>query len=106
MICKLSTERIAFCAQVEGTRGEVFAVSHIALQFRCKRVPNKPIATYGHSWPSTPECSFTIGERQTDKTQCNSDGRAICYVTRGIDAGRKERHHLGVSDGSDEVRPL
>jgi len=34
---------------VEGTRGEIFASSPIALQSRCKRVPNEPIPTYGHS---------------------------------------------------------
>ena len=60
MMCIISEERIAFCAQVEETRGEVFAVSPIALQFRCKRVPNEPIPTYGHSWPSTQDCSFKI----------------------------------------------
>jgi len=34
---------------VEGTRGEIFAASPMALQSRCKRVPNEPIPTYGHS---------------------------------------------------------
>jgi hypothetical protein len=32
MMCIISKERIAFCAQVEGTRGEIFAASPIALQ--------------------------------------------------------------------------
>jgi hypothetical protein len=34
MMCIISKERIAFCAEVEGTRGEIFAVSPIVLQFR------------------------------------------------------------------------
>jgi hypothetical protein len=42
---------IAVCVQVEGTRGEIFAASPIALQSRCKRVPNEPIPMYVHSWP-------------------------------------------------------
>jgi hypothetical protein len=32
MMCIISKERIVFCAQVEGTRGEIFAVSPIPLQ--------------------------------------------------------------------------
>jgi len=36
---------------VEGTRGEIFAASPIAMQSRCKHVPNEPIQTYSHSWP-------------------------------------------------------
>ena len=36
---------------VEGTRGDISAASPIAWQSRCKRVPNEPIPTYGHSWP-------------------------------------------------------
>ena len=32
MMCIISKERIAFCAQVEGLRGEIFAGSPIALQ--------------------------------------------------------------------------
>jgi hypothetical protein len=51
MMCIISNERIAFCAQVEGTRGEIFATSRIALQSRCMRVLNEPILTYGESWP-------------------------------------------------------
>ena len=34
MMCIISKERIAFCAQVQGTRGENFAASLIALQSR------------------------------------------------------------------------
>jgi hypothetical protein len=47
----ISKEKITICAQIEGTRGEIFAASPIALQYRCKRVPNEHIPTYGHSWP-------------------------------------------------------
>ena len=66
-MCRITEERIALCVQVEGMRGEVFAVSPIALQSRCKRVPNEPIPTYGHSWPSTPECSSKLGDRPSEK---------------------------------------
>jgi len=106
MMCIISKERIAFCAQVEGTRGVVFAASPIALQSRCKRVPNEPIPTYGHSWPSPPECSFKIGDRQSEKKRWNSDRRAICNVTCGIKAARGVIRHRGVSDGSDRARRL
>jgi len=37
-MCIISKERIALCAPVEGTRGEIFTASPIALQSRCKRV--------------------------------------------------------------------
>jgi hypothetical protein len=50
-MCIISKERIAICAQVEGTQGEIVAMSPIALQSRCMRVPNESIPTYGHSWP-------------------------------------------------------
>jgi len=50
-MCIISKERIAFCAQLEGTRGEIFTTSPIAFQSQCKRVPNEPIPTYGNSWP-------------------------------------------------------
>jgi len=106
MMCIISNERIAFCAQVEGTRGEVFAVSPIALHSRCKRMSNEPIPTYGHSWPATPECSFIIGDRQCEKTRWNCDGRAICNATSGIDLEPVVSRHRGVSDGSDGARPL
>ena len=38
----ISKERIALCTQVEGTWGEIFAKSPIALQSRCKHVPINP----------------------------------------------------------------
>jgi len=106
MMCIISKEWIAFCAQVEGTPGEVFEVSPTALQPRCQHVPDEPIPMYGHCWPSTPECSFKIGHRQSEKKRWNCDGRAICNATRGIDAGRGVCHHRGVSAGSDGARPL
>jgi hypothetical protein len=34
MMCTIGKERIAFCTQVEGTRGEIFAAAPIALQSR------------------------------------------------------------------------
>jgi hypothetical protein len=55
---------------------------------------------------TTPQCSFTIGYRQSDKKWRNSDRRAICNATRGIAAGRGVICDRGVSDGSDVVRPL
>jgi hypothetical protein len=76
------------------------------LQSQCKRVPNEPIPTYDHSWASMPDCSFRIGERQSEYTQWNSDGRAICNATRGIEAGRGVIRHWCVSDGSDGAGPL
>jgi hypothetical protein len=106
MMCIISKERIAFCAQVEGTRGVVFAVSPITLQSRCKRVPNETISTYGQSWPSPPECSFKIGDQQSEKKRWSSDRRAICNATRGIKAAHGVIRHRGVSDGSDGARLL
>jgi hypothetical protein len=106
MICITNKERIAFCAQIEGTRGEVFAVSRIALQSWCKRVPKEPITMYGHSLPLSPDCLFKIGDRQSEKKLWNRDGRAICNVTRGIDAWAGESRHRNVSDGSDLPHPL
>jgi len=106
MMCTISKERIAFCAQLEGTRGVSFAVSPIALQSWYQCVPNEPIPTYRHSWPSTPECSLKIGDRQSEKKQWNSDERTICNATCGIDAGRGVSRHRGVSDGSDGACPL
>jgi hypothetical protein len=74
MMCIISKERIAFSTQVEGTPGEVFAALPIALQFRCKHVLNEPILTYGHSWPSTPDCSFTIWDCQSEKKRGTARG--------------------------------
>ena len=55
---------------------------------------------------TTPECLFTIGDRQSEKKQRNSDWRAICNVMRGIDAGRGVIRHLVVADGANGARPL
>ena len=55
---------------------------------------------------TTPECLFTIGDRQSEKEWRNSDRRAICNATRGIDTGRWQIRLRGVSDGSDRARPL
>jgi len=51
------------------------------------------------------ECAFRI-DRQSEKKRRNGDRRAICNATRGIDVGRGVIRHWGVSDGSDEARPL
>jgi len=105
-MCIISKERIAFCAQVEGTQGEVFPASPITLQCRRKRVPNESIPKNGHSWPSTPECSFWLGEWQSEKKRLNCDGREICNAMRGIVAGYGVDSHQDVSDGSDALHPL
>jgi hypothetical protein len=102
----ISKERTAFCVQVEGTRGEVFALPPIALQFRYKRVPNDPIQPYAHSWPSTRESLVKIGDRQSEKTQYKCDERAICNTTRAIDARRGVSRIRNVYDGSDGPHPL
>jgi len=65
--------------------------------------------THSDVWsqlPTTPECLFKIGDRQSEKKLRNCDRRAICNATRGIDAGRGAIRHRGVSDGSDGARPL
>jgi hypothetical protein len=105
-MCIISKERIAFNRKVEGMCRLVFAASPIALQSRCKRMPNERIPMYGHSWPSTPDCSFKIGDRQSENKRSLSDRRAICDATHGIEAGRGVMSHRGVSDGSDGARPL
>jgi len=87
-------------------RGEVFAASPIALHFQCKRIPFEPIPTYGHSWPSKPESSFEIGDRQSENKLSYQDGRAICNTTCGIDGERRVSRHRDDSDGSDGLRPL
>jgi len=51
------------------------------------------------------ECVFRI-DRQGEKKRRNGDRSAICYATRGIDAGREVIRHRRVSDGSDGVCPL
>jgi len=51
MMCIFIEERFAVCAQVEGTQGEIFTMSLIALQSRCMCVPNEPILMSGYSWP-------------------------------------------------------
>jgi len=54
---------------------------------------------------TTPECLFKIGDRQSEKKQLNGDRRAICNVTRCIDAGRRGIRHRGVSESSDRAIP-
>jgi len=65
--------------------------------------------THSDAWsqlPTTPECLFKIGDRESEKKLRNCNGRAICNATRGIDAGRGVIRHRGVPDGSDGARPL
>ena len=104
MMCIISKERIAFCAQVEGTRGEIFATSPIAFQMHaCTQW------THSDVWSQlapTPECLFKIGDRQSEKNRWTSDWRGICNATRGIETGCGVIRHRGVSDGSDGARPL
>jgi hypothetical protein len=106
MMCIISQERIAFYTQVEGMWGEVFTASPITLKSRCKHVPNEPIPTYGQIWPSTPECSFHIRDRQSKKKRRNYDGRAICTALCGIGARRRVNCHQDDSNGSDRPHPL
>jgi len=51
-------------------------------------------------------CLIKIGDQQNKKKQRNSNRRAKCNATRGIDAGRGVICHWGVPDGSDGVRLL
>ena len=55
---------------------------------------------------TTPQCSFTIGYRQSQKKWRNCDRRVICNATRRFGAGRGVVCHRGGSDGSDGARPL
>jgi len=70
MLCIIRKERIAFWAQVEGTRGEIFATSPIALRSRCKCVLNEPIPTYPHSWP---QCQSVLLKQETDRARRNGE---------------------------------
>jgi len=89
---------------VEGTRGEIFAASPIAIPMQtCTPLTHSDVWSH---LATTPACLFTIGARQSRKKRRNGDRRAICNTTRGIDAGRGVIRHLGVSDGSDGARPL
>ena len=55
---------------------------------------------------TTPEWSFTIGDRQNENEWWNREQRAIWNATCWIDARRRVIHHQADSDGSDGVRPL
>jgi len=81
-------------------------VSPIALQSRCKHVPNKRTPMYGHSWRSTPESAFEIEDRQSEEKWSNCDGRVICNTTRGIDAWRGVSRNWDVSDSCDRPGPM
>jgi len=66
----------------EGSRGEGSAASPIALPFRCNRVPNEPIPTYGNS---SPQCESVCWKSETDRARRNGEtafgGR---YATRWV----------------------
>jgi len=70
MKCIISKVRIAFCAQVEATRGEIFSVSHIAMQSQCKCVLNELIPMYGCSWP---QCQSACSQWETNRARRNSE---------------------------------
>jgi len=55
---------------------------------------------------TTPGCVFKISDWQSEKKWQNGDRRAICNVTRCIDARRRVHRHRGVSNGSDGARPI
>jgi len=67
---------------IEGTRGQIFAASPVALQSRSKRVPNEPIPTYGHSWPQRQSVCLKY---ETDRARRNGE-TAIGgqYATRRV----------------------
>jgi len=104
-MCVISKERIAFCAQVEGMRGEIFAASPIALHSQCKGVPNGPIPTYGDIWP---QLQIAYLEQGIDKVKRNSETalRGRYATQRIVLMPGKVISQLGISDGSDGVRPL
>jgi len=78
MMCIISKERIAYCAQVEGMRGEIFAMSPIALQSRCMHVPTEPIPTYGHSWPQRQSvCLKQVTDRARRTGETAIGGRCV-----------------------------
>jgi len=70
MMCIMIKERIAFCAQVEGRRGEIFSVSPIALQSQCKEVTTEPSPTYCHSWPQRRSDHLNL---ETDRMRRDSE---------------------------------
>ena len=53
-----------------------------------------------------PECSFKIGDWQSEKNWCNRDWRVKCNMTRGIETTCREIRHHVVSDGADGVHPV
>jgi len=77
----------------------------------CNAIPMQVCTQWTHSdvWsqlPTTPQCLFKIGDRQSEKKRRHGDRRAICDATRGLDAGHGVIRHRGVSDGSDGARRL
>jgi len=66
----ISKKRLALCLQVDGMWGEMFTALPIALQSRCKHVPNEHIPTCGYSWP---QCQCVWSEFDTDKARRHSE---------------------------------
>jgi len=54
----------------------------------------------------TPECSFNMGDWQSERNQWSCDWRAECNTMHGIDTGRGVICHKGFSDGCDGAHPL
>ena len=81
-MCIISQVRVAFGTPAEGTRGEICTASPIALQSRCKRVPNEPILTYSHSWPQRQGDCLKLETNTTERNGETAIGGR--YTTRRV----------------------
>jgi len=81
--CMWLPDQFTFCWCTEWTHSDVWS----------------PLAT-------TPQCSFTIGYRQSQKKWQNCYRRAIWNATNHFGAGHGVVCHRGGSDGSGGARPL
>jgi hypothetical protein len=106
MICIISTERIAFWAEVEGTQEEIFAMTHIELQPRFRRACIVSIPTHLPQLTTTPEYSFNLGDSLSEEMQWNSNRRAICNAKSYFEARHGIISHWSFSDGLDGACPL
>jgi hypothetical protein len=87
---------------VEGTWGEIFAVSPIAILMQaCTQW------THSDVWSllaTMPECVFNIGDPQSEMKRRNGNGRATRKATHGIDAGRGViRHQVTLTAQTERV---
>jgi hypothetical protein len=82
MIYIIQNQGIAFCAQVDGTRGEVCAVPPISLQSQWTCLPTESCQIYGHSWPQRQSVCL---ESEADRGTRNGE-TAMCvrYAIRGV----------------------